>query len=610
MAERRHRNPLQDPLRYAAKKQTSPSGGDKAASSTPVYDYVIVGAGAAGCVLANRLSEDSSVSVLLLEAGGNNNVLRSKIPALASQIWGSKHDWNYETVSQTAVGGRRLWWPRGKMIGGSTSINAMMYHHCSASDFDDWATVYGCKGWGYDDLAPYFRRMERFSPGRFHTGVDISHRGSDGLWHTGFTAAAPIVEKGFIPACREVGIPFVSDFNTPAGTLGVSRFPSFIDAGGRRSSLATAFLSTEVMGRKNLYVAIHCHVSKVLFDDDGPTPSAVGVEFRTGRGDGDQDCFQVRARKEVILCGGAVNTPQILMLSGIGPADHLKKHGIPVVRGNDAVGVNMKDHLSFTIYGKAKKGQTLNYLTNPLRAIPALLRWLITGGGPLVSNFAEAAAFVRSTDEVIQGDSGNAGPDLEIISGSVGLGYGEKKVMIVDQNAFVMMVVGLRPQSKGSIRLGSADPFDTPVIDPRYLTDEGDNDLKVLLTGLRLSLKILRSPAFAEFLEPCQNDDPSSVFWPYSSSEPDDIPDEELISYLKRQFVAFFHPVGSARMGPSPSDSVVDLECRVHGINGLRVIDASVFPEQISGHPTATVGAIAYKMSDMMMMQHKGGSFV
>ncbi|RCI14845.1 hypothetical protein L249_6519 [Ophiocordyceps polyrhachis-furcata BCC 54312] len=607
MAHRHHQNPLRDPLQYAAKKTKLPVGG------SPAYDYVIVGAGAAGCVLASRLSEDSSVSVLLLEAGGNNNVFRSKVPSLAGYLWGSKHDWSYETVSQAGVAGRRLWWPRGKMIGGSTSINAMMYHHCSASDFDEWASVYGCKGWSYDDIAPYFRRMESFHPSPSHPGVDLSHRGSDGRWHTGFMPVASIIAKGFIPACQQVGIPVVSDFNTPAGTLGASRFPSFVDPAGGRSSLATAFLSPDVMKRKNLYVAIHCHVSKVLLDGDGPTPSAVGVEFRGG-----QDCFQVLARREVILCAGAVNTPQILMLSGIGPGDHLEKHGIPVVRGNDAVGENMKDHLAIPVYGKAKKGQTMNYLTNPLRAILALLQWLIAGRGPLVSNFAEAAAFIKSTDQ----DS-KAGPDLEIISSPVGINYRDKKIVVIDKNAAGNFVIGLRPQSKGSIKLGSGDPFDTQlqkadereltaVIDPRYLTDEGDNDVKVLVTGLRLCIKILRSAAFSEFVEPCQNDDPWSVFWPYSSRDADGIPDEELISYLKRKAVTVFHPVGTARMGPSPSDSVVDLECRVHGVDGLRVIDASVFPEQISGHPCATVGAVAYKMSEMMAKRGGGscGSFI
>ncbi|RDA92065.1 hypothetical protein CP533_0982 [Ophiocordyceps camponoti-saundersi (nom. inval.)] len=624
---RRHRNPLREPLQYAAKKL--PVDGSGLSSSTPSYDYgkrttedqirvvsdakrsplqkVIVGAGAAGCVLASRLSEDSSVSVLLLEAGGDNNVLASRVPAMGAKLWGSEHDWKYQTVSQPNVAGRRLRWPRGKMIGGSTSINVMMYHHCSASDFDEWASVYGCKGWGYDDLAPYFRRMERFSPSPDHTDLDLRHRGSHGRWHTGFKPIMPIIEKGFISACQQVGIPAVSDFNTPAGTLGVSRFPSSVDPRGERSSLATAFLSPDVMKRENLYVAVNCHVSKVLFDDS-PTmtsPSAVGVEFRTTGGS--HDCFQVRARKEVILCGGAVNTPQLLMLSGIGPAHHLEKHGIPVVRENDAVGENMKDHLSLYIFGKAKKGQTLNYLANPIRAIPALLQWFITGGGPLVTNFAQAAAFVKTTDRAKGNDtvnchgSGNIGPDLEIVALPAGSRPSNKGVSIVDQDAMLLTVVGLRPQSKGSIRLRSADPFETPVIDPRYLTDEGDNDLKVLLAGLRLSLRILRSSAYSEFLEPVQNDDPSSVFWPYSSSDPDNIPDEELTSFLKEQVLTVFHPVGTARMGPSASDSVVDLECRVHGVNRLRVIDASIFPEQISGHPTAPIGAMAYKLSEQMM---------
>ncbi|KAK2612285.1 hypothetical protein QQS21_001711 [Conoideocrella luteorostrata] len=606
---RRQANPLHNPRHYAAVLPRSgpPVSAAAAQRTLPSYDYVIVGAGAAGSVLANQLSEDKDVSVLVLEAGGDNTkILETKIPLMFSKLFHGEHDWDYYTVEQKAVASRRLFWPRGKMLGGSSSMNAMMYHHCSASDFNEWVSEHGCKGWGYDDLAPHLRSMEKFTPNSSRPAISTENRGNSGLWQTGYSWLSQIVDDGFIPACEDVGIPLNSDVNTAKGSLGVTRFQTFIDSKGQRSSLATAFLPREVLDRPNLYVACGAQVTKVLFDrvSDGK-PHAIGVEFQVSRGG---DRFAVHAKREVILSAGAINTPQTLMLSGIGPEEQLLKHGISTLHANDNVGDHMKDHLcSNGVLCKAKKGSTLDYLASDVKAIPALVQWLLFGTGPLTSNVGESAAFIRSFDHKFPGSrgivpkdytSGDQAPDLEILGAPIAFIHHGEERPLDDANIFSIAPIGLRPQSAGTISLNSSDAFEHPLIDPKYLTDEEDNDRKVLIAGMRLSLQIMRSPAFKKYLDPVPtNDDPSSYWWPYSCSDIDAITDEQLGRYVIERAFTLYHPVGTARMGPSPSNSVVDLECRVHGVANLRVVDASIFPEQISGHPTAPIAAIAHKAS-------------
>ncbi|CEO59610.1 hypothetical protein PMG11_04282 [Penicillium brasilianum] len=618
---RRQHNPLYNPLHYATPQLATGPPVTRAAAQRGLasYDYVIVGAGAAGCVLASKLSEDENVSVLLLEAGGDNTkVLETKVPLLFPKLFHSRHDWDYYTVEQPGLASRKLYWPRGRIIGGSSSMNAMIYHRCSKSDFDEWVSANGCVGWSYDDLAPYFRSIERFTPNPACPAIGIENRGSSGKWEIGYSSLSEIVEKGFLSACQDAKIPVVADINTPKGTLGSTKFQTFIDPKGQRSSLATAFLSSDVLQRQNLYVACYARVTRVLFDRlTTAEPTAIGVEFQIQRGG---KHFQVHARQEVILCGGAVNTPQTLLLSGIGPADTLKNHGIPVIQVNDAVGQNLKDHLCTTpILAKAKPGTTLDYLNNNHKAIFALARWMLTGGGPLASNIGEAAAFIRSTDYSFpqsvrtpnDHSSGGVGPDLELIGAPIAfIHHGEEKV-IDGNSAFSLVPIALRPQSHGTVTLQSRDIFDAPIVDPKYLSDRGDNDRNVLLVGIRVCLQIMRSPAFKEFFEPVPvNDDPTSYWWPFSSSNIENITDEQLIRFMDEKAFTLYHPVGSARMGQSPSTSVVDPDCRVYGVKGLRVMDASVFPEQISGHPTAPIAAMAAKLSDMIKASHAAASLV
>ncbi|KAM3512731.1 hypothetical protein MY11210_003605 [Beauveria gryllotalpidicola] len=612
---RKHSNPMTNPLHYATPQLLAgaPATYTTAQRKLIGYDYVIVGGGCAGCVLASKLSEDKDVTVLLLEAGGpHTGILESRVPLLFSKLFHGEHDWDYSTVEQPGLAYRRMYWPRGKVLGGSTSMNAMIYHHGSKSDYDEWAEALGCKGWSYADLAPYMRRMENFTANPRRPAIDLQHRGTGGEWQTGYSYLSPMVEDGFLPACAEAGIPATPDINTEAGTLGVTRLQTFIDTKGERSSMATAFLTPEVLRRPNLYVGCHAHVTRVLYDrlDSNKQPCAIGVELMSKRGG---ERFEVHARREVILSGGAINTPQTLLLSGIGPAEELRKLGIPVVKDNAAVGRNMKDHLCPTgIMLKSKPEYTYDYLNDNLKAIPALLRWLVTGGGPLSSNVGEAAAFIRTVDHPSPAtrpenrpkdySSGGVGPDIEILGAPIAFIHHGEESAPEGTGVFSVGPCLLRPQSVGTVTLKSTDPFDHPIIDPKYFSDEGDNDIKVMLAALRLSIKIAQSAHWKPYVEETPRcDEPGHLWWPSSSSDPDNITDEQLRAFMKEKAFTLYHPVGTARMGPADAgNSVVDLDCRVHGVGRLRVVDASVFPEQISGHPTAAIGAIAYKMSDVI----------
>lgn len=310
--------------------------------------------------------------------------------------------------------------------------------------------------------------MENFTPNPARPAIDIRNRGSSGEWRTGYTWLSEIVDKGFLPACQEAGIPAVADVNTPDGSLGATRFQTFIDPKGQRSSFATAYLSPDVLHRSNLYVACHSYATRVLFDQiTTEKPRAIGVEFQTKK---EGDKFQIHAREEVILACGTVNTPQLLLLSGIGPADELKRHGIPVLSENAAVGGNMKDHLCTTpVICKAKAGKTLDYLSSNIKAMPSLLQWMLLGTGPLTSNVGEAAAFIRSTDYNNFGStsglpkdhtSGRYAPDLEIIGAPLAFIHHGEESPIDGSSVFSLVPIALRPQSSGTIRLRSRDAFD------------------------------------------------------------------------------------------------------------------------------------------------------
>ncbi|KAI8911405.1 hypothetical protein DFJ77DRAFT_97381 [Powellomyces hirtus] len=609
---------LTDPATYATKASVPPSTLEEAATRiNRIYDYVIIGGGTAGSVLASRLTEDSSISVLVLEAGGTNNILEAQAPLTFNKLFKTDKDWNYETTPQQNVAGRELYWPRGKLLGGSSSLNAMMFHHASFSDYDEWEQVFGCKGWGYEDMKPFFRKAEQFTPNIARTPVDPLHRSSDGVWQVGHSYLSEIGGKGFVGGCVEAGIPFSPDVNTPKGTEGVAHIMTFIDKNGRRSSAATAYLPPAVQKRPNLTIAINVLVTRIIFEETNAKPRAIAVELGNER---NGQKYYVSAKQQIILTAGSINTPQTLMLSGVGPQSTLEKFNIPVVVDNPNVGSHLKDHFcSSGILCKAKPGTTLDYLTSDIKAIPALARWLITGGGPLTSNIAECSAFFKSTDPTLpvthaltkpenkpelHGSLG-VGPDLEIIGAPIAfIDHGFTPGPPGD-NVFSMVPIGLRPRSSGTITIRSTDPWDKAIIDPRYWSDKGDNDRKVLLAGVRVCIKIAQSEAMKPYLEtvPVSND-PESFYWPWCA-DATQITDDQIWTWMTRTSFTLYHPVSSARMGPDPASAVVDTDLQVHGVEGLVICDASIFPEQISGHPTAAIIAIAEKAAEMVKVKRK-----
>ncbi|KDQ57648.1 aryl-alcohol oxidase [Jaapia argillacea MUCL 33604] len=568
------------------------------------YDYVIVGGGTAGCVLASRLSEDPHTKVLLVEAGGSHqSELFAKIPVAAAQLLRTSKDWGYSTVPQPALNNREVYYARGKLLGGSGSINALVYQHCSPSDYDEWEKK-GATGWGYRDLAPYFRKSEKFTPHPLYPGVKPEDRGDSGLWHTSYGYAHPICDN-FIESAKELGIPHNPDINTPRGSIGATKFMTYVDSKGQRSSTATAYLPKEVLARKNLTIAIDTITTKVLFSSDR-RPRAIGVEVAQNE---TSPRFQVAARKEVILAAGAVNTPQLLLLSGIGPQADLEDLNIPLVKDLPMVGNNLHDHPLVPIICRAKSGTTLDYMADPLKAVPVLLQWFLTGTGPATSNGGEAALFVRSDDPslpftsnglklepLVDNTSGPDSPDIEI--GAAPAGY---RPLPRGSNGLTLIPILTRPMSVGRLCLASSSPFDKPKIDPNFLAHP--NDMKMMVRAVRLSLRLARSSALAPMLElKPDSEDTTDLFWP-GDADPDRITDGELEDWIRINMETTNHCAGTARIGTDETDGVVDPELKVFGIDGLRVVDASIFPTMVSGHPTAPVVAIAEKASDLILLQ-------
>ncbi|EST07818.1 Glucose-methanol-choline oxidoreductase, C-terminal [Kalmanozyma brasiliensis GHG001] len=603
---------LPDASAYATAANLPPSSVQEAQKAKS-YDFIICGGGTAGCVLASRLSEDPNTSVLVLEAGGNNNALEVKAPLVFTKNFRTERDWDYTTTPQTNLRGQEMQWPRGKLIGGSSSINAMMYHHCAPSDYDEWSEKFKCKGWSYKDLLPYLNRSEKYTPHASQPDVKAEERGSSGLWQTGHSSyKAEVTSKGFINACQEVGIPFNPDLNTHRGSEGCTQFTTFIDSKGQRSSAATAYLPLEVQKRSNLTIGINVMVNRIIFDRTGSRPKAIAVEMQNKK---DGPKYYASANQRVVLCGGAINSPQTLMLSGVGPAAMLKKHNIPVIIDNALVGERLSDHLCHSgICARAKPAHTLDYLSSDIKALPSLARWLVTGGGPVSSNAGEAAAFVRCNDEKLPlvnsltkpenrpefyGSMGK-GPDIELIC--TPLAYVEHGAVAAPAGTGCVGIVGLnvRPRSKGTISIKSADPWEKAVVDPKYFSDPGDNDRKVTLAGMRLAIAIVQANAMQPYLENYKSDDEEDFWWPMSATDPSKLTDDQLIKFMSKSAFTLYHPVGTVKMGPDAKDSVVDTNLQLHGADGLVVCDASIFPEQISGHPTAAVIAVAEKAAELL----------
>ncbi|KAH9840952.1 GMC oxidoreductase [Rhodofomes roseus] len=590
-----------------------PSGApnDKPQADWKSYDYVVVGGGTAGCVLASRLSEDPDVSVLILEAGpSHEGQLMSRMPLGFSKLLQGDCDWDYETTSQPNLEGRSLSWARGKMLGGTSGLNALVYHRSSPDDFDNWVRR-GGEGWGYEAMRRYFDKSERVVSDP-QAPIDTSHHGLSGLWKV---RSFPIttISTRFIEAAERVGIPRKTDFTTSEGTIGAGPCMTFIDEKGERSSAASAYLPPSVLRRPNLTVAVRAMVEQILFTPvaDGAPPRAAGVRLAARRSG---PHFGVAAKREVVLCAGAIASPQLLMVSGIGPAEHLRKHRIEVVRDAPDVGQHLSEHVnSGSMIYRAKLGMTLDALNRPLNAISALVRWLITGGGPMSVPPTEAAIFVRSDDEslpyapkgraptqTVSRSSGPGAPDLEIVFCPMTIIRINTGFLVPpsDVEGVTIGAILLHPESNGSITLQSPSIWDKPLIDAQYLASE--NDVKVLLKGMRLTLRLAKTEPLASCFQPIARAKEGVDHYWASNVDPDTVTDEELEKLLRRNAQSAWHPTCTVRMGTDPATSAVDPELRVHGVQGLRVVDASVFPAQVSGHTCAVVIALAERAADLI----------
>jgi choline dehydrogenase len=514
-----------------------------------VYDYIIVGAGSAGCVLANRLTEDPSARVLLLEAGGPDKRQEIQIPAAFAKLFKTPHDWAFHTEPQDNLGGRRLYWPRGKMLGGSSSMNAMIYIRGHRSDYDGWR-VRGNDGWGFSDVLPYFKKAEHQERGA------SEYHGTGGPLNVADLRSVNPLSRAFVEAGVELGHPTNDDFNGPEqegfGLYQVTQ------KRGRRCSAAAAYLKP-ALGRPNLTVLAYAQVTRLLFEGR----RATGVEYvRDGR------TQQARAEREVILSGGSVNSPQLLMLSGVGPADQLKRLGIAPVADLPGVGRNLQDHLFVSVAYACTRPVSLA----SAEALPNVAKYLLFRRGPLTSNVAEAGGFVKTI-------SGLPAPDLQFHFGPVY--YLEHGFTHPDGHGFTIGPTLIRPRSRGHVSLKSSDPFDPPSIQPRYLDEEAD--LRTLVEGVRLACELAHTKALSEYRG-------AAVCEKLGTAE-------EITAHIRGTAETIYHPVGTCRMGDDDL-AVVDAGLRVRGVEGLKIVDASVMPEIVGGNPNAAVIMLAEKAAD------------
>jgi len=519
------------------------------------FDYIIVGAGSAGCVLANRLSENPNNRVLLLEAGGRDWHPFIHMPAGLAKLIGLEHlNWSYETEPQPEMKGRRMYWPRGKVLGGSSSINAMCYCRGHRGDYDSWARS-GANGWGFSDVLPYFIKSEDQENGasEFHgAGGPLSVQN---LRHTN-----PLSQT-FIDAALEAGFERTDDFNGPR-QRGFD-FYQVTQRDGKRCSSAVAYLRP-AQKRPNLTVSTHAHATRITLDGN----RATGVEYRR-RGK-----TLSAAADRVILSGGAINSPQLLMLSGIGPADHIDSFGIEVALDLPGVGKNLQDHLDVCTLVDCH--DTITY--DQLNDITVGLRYFFGRKGPGSSNIAEAGGFVvsrQATDDR---------PDIQMHFVPAFLDDHGRNIL--PGHGMTIHACALRPESRGELTLKSADPFAAPAMQPNYMSEEYDRNM--MLECVRLSRKILSQEAFRPYA--------GDEMFPGSELQSD----EEVLDFVARKAESIYHPIGTCRMG-SDDMAVVDPALNVRGMEGLSVVDASIMPTLVSGNTNAPTIMIAEKFAALQL---------
>jgi len=529
---------------------------------TETFDYIIVGAGAAGCVVASRLSEDPGIRVCLLEAGGPDNSVLIHAPmgfAVSAPL--KVHNWGYETVPQPGFNGRRGYQPRGKVMGGSTSINAMVYTRGHRADYDHWASL-GNPGWSYDEVLPLFKRAEHN-----HCFGSNAYRGTDGPLQVSYLRSPSPINEVYLQACEQTGLPRTDDYNGEQ-QLGCGPTQA-MQAGGERCSAAKAYI-TPHLGRNNLTVITQAHTRRVLMEGK----RAIGVEYEQGG-----RVHQLHAEREVILSAGAFGSPQLLMLSGIGPQEQLQAHGIDTVHTLPGVGQNLQDHVTTVLIQRtARKEATLGIsLPGLITVVKSIFEWRNKRTGWVTSNVAESQAFLKTDPSAEKADI-----QLALCTGIVDdhnrkahLGHG-----------YTLHVTLCRPKSRGSVTLQSAQSTDAPLIDVGFFSHP--DDMATLIKGTQMGLDILQAPPFdayrGEMLYPVERNDP-----------------QQIEAFLRDHSDTEYHPCGTCKMGPhSDPMAVVDAALRVYGIRNLRVVDTSIMPTLTGGNTTAPTIMIAEKAADLI----------
>ena len=531
------------------------------------FDFIVVGAGSAGCVLANRLSACGKYSVCLLEAGGSDWRFFVQVPIGYGKTYYQRAvNWMFHTENEPGLGNRPSYWPRGKVLGGSSSINAMVYIRGHRQDYDDWAAA-GNPGWSYEEVLPYFIKSEGNAQG------DSNFHGRHGPLRIDDQRAQmhPLIDT-FKRAGAALGLPVSEDFNG-AQQSGIGAYQCTIHR-GRRMSASRAFLRP-AMKRPNLTVITRAHTTRVLFEDK----RAVGVEYkRAGK------LQQVFAQREVVLSAGAVNSPQLLMLSGVGASEALQSFGIDVVHQSPAVGQHLQDHLGIDLILKTRI-KTLNDTLHPWWGkLLAGVQYLTTLSGPLSLSLNQGGGFVRTQPELKQ-------PNVQLYCSPLSYTRAPAKTRpLMNPDPFSAFMLGLsncRPQSTGSITLRSADPFDDPIIHANYFS--APEDMQELIAGTRYLRQMVQTDAMQEVV--------IEELVPGESVQSE----EQLEHFIRQSAWTVFHPCCSCRMGPDPATNVVDAQLRIHGLQNIRVADASIFPHIVSGNTNAPCMMVAEKASDMIL---------